>query len=110
MERQAEVQRLNREESLGQSTSCDLQSAITSAMILVLTLAVIAIVAYARVREGLLTAITHLVNVLLAGLLAFNFFEPIAAELQKAFKGSFLDGYEDALALFAVFAGALGLL
>jgi hypothetical protein len=79
-------------------------------MILILTLAVIAIVAYARVREGVLTALTHLFNVLLSGLIAFNYFEPVAAELQKALKGSFLDGFEDALALFALFAAPLGLL
>jgi hypothetical protein len=79
-------------------------------MILFLTLAIVAIVAYSRVREGLLTAVTHLVNVLLAGLVAFNYFEPVAAELQKALKGSFLDGFEDALALFALFAAPLALL
>jgi hypothetical protein len=79
-------------------------------MILVLSLAVVAIAAYARVREGLLTALTLLINVLLSGLVAFNYFEPVAAELHKAFKGSFLDGYEDALALFALFAAPLALL
>lgn len=79
-------------------------------MITFLTLVVVVIVAYARAREGLLTAITLLLNALLAGLIAFNFFEPIADELGKAFKGSFLDGYEDALVLFALFAGSFSLM
>jgi hypothetical protein len=69
-----------------------------------LTLLVMAVVAYAHWREGLLTAFAMTCNVLAAGLLAFNFYEPVAAELEPAFAGSFLEGYEDALSLFVLFA------
>jgi hypothetical protein len=75
-----------------------------------LTLGIMAAVAYASVREGVLTAITTLVNVVLAGLVSFNFYEPLAAELEKMFKGTFLAGFEDAIVLFVLFAGSLGLL
>ncbi len=74
------------------------------------TIAVMAAVAYASVREGVLTAITTLVNVVLAGLVAFNFYEPLAGELEKMFKGTFLAGFEDAIVLFVLFAGSLGIL
>ncbi len=75
-----------------------------------MTLAIMAAVAYASVREGVLTAITTLVNVVLSGLVAFNFYEPLAGELEKMFKGTFLAGFEDAIVLFVLFAGTLGLL
>ena len=48
------------------------------------------IVAYAFWREGPLTAFAMCVNVLLAGLLAFNFWEPIADLLDPAFSDTFL--------------------
>lgn len=79
-------------------------------MLMFLTLAVMGAVAYASLREGLLTAITTLINVVLAGLIAFNFFEPLADQLEDVLRGSFLAGYEDALALTLLFAGPLALL
>jgi hypothetical protein len=65
------------------------------------------VTAYALLREGVVTAFTVLVNVFLAGLLAFNFFEPLAAALEPALRGSFLANYEDAFALVLVFAPAM---
>jgi hypothetical protein len=79
-------------------------------MLLFFCVAVMLIVGYAFMREGLLTSVAMLVNIFLAGLLAFNFFEPIAAELESMFEGSFMAGIEDAFSLFVVFAASLGLL
>jgi hypothetical protein len=74
------------------------------------TVVAMAAVAYAHLREGVFTAFAMLVNVLLAGLVAFNFWEPIAAGLEPAFTGSFLRGYEDALSLVVLFCGTLAVL
>ena len=75
-----------------------------------LTLAIMGGVTYAFWQEGLLTALTTAVNVFLAGLVAFAFWEPLAGLLGPMFAGSFLEGYEDALSLVFLFAVALGLL
>ena len=75
-----------------------------------LTLVVMALVTYAFWREGLLTSLTTTVNVFLAGLAAFAFWEPLASALGPMFKDSFLQGYEDAFCLTALFAVSLGLL
>ncbi|MFO0968081.1 MAG: CvpA family protein [Gemmataceae bacterium] len=66
--------------------------------------------AYAGFREGVFTSFCMLVNVFLAGLLAFNFFEPMSDALEGVFKGTDLLGYEDFLCLAAVFIVALILL
>jgi hypothetical protein len=79
-------------------------------MLILLTLAVMLIVAYSYFREGMLTALTMLVNILLAGVVTFNFFEPLANALESSFEGSFLAGFEDAICLFGLFAASLGLL
>jgi hypothetical protein len=79
-------------------------------MLAFLTIVVMLIVAYAFFREGVLTALAMACNVVLAGLMAFNFFEPIATELGPMFEGSFLQGYEDALCLVVLFSATLGLL
>jgi hypothetical protein len=71
---------------------------------------VILIVAYAFMAEGLFTSFTMFVNVLLAGLLAFNFFEPLAAWLEPIIAGTFAPGYEDAVCLGLLFWVLLGLL
>src|SRR5262245_21888968 len=76
----------------------------------IFTVAIMAVVAYAHIREGLFTTFAMLVNVLLAGLVAFNFWEPIATGLEPAFAGTFLRGYEDSLCLVVLFCGTLALL
>lgn len=63
--------------------------------------------AYAFWREGVLPAFAMCVNILLAGLIAFNFFEPIAVELEPLLTDSFLHGYEDSFGLVALFSLAL---
>jgi hypothetical protein len=79
-------------------------------MLVLLTLVVMGAVGYAYFKEGVLTAFSMLVNVMLAGLLTFNFFEPLAGELQGMFQNTFLDGLEDAFAMMLIFAPVLGLL
>jgi hypothetical protein len=79
-------------------------------MLSLLTIIVMLVVAYVYWREGLLTACCMCVNVFLAGLITFNFFEPLAGELEGMFRGSFLAGYEDAVCMTLLFAGTLGAL
>lgn len=75
-----------------------------------ISVVIMLIVAYAYLREGLFTAATMAVNVLLAGLVAFNFWEPLAALLDPMLAGSFLHGYEDAVCLIVLFSLTLGIL
>src|SRR4051812_22967425 len=79
-------------------------------MLGIVTAVIMLVVGYAYFREGLLTAVAMLFNVFFAGLIAFNFFEPLATELESMFQGSFLAGYEDGLSLFGLFSLSLGLL
>ncbi len=67
-------------------------------------------VAYAFWRQGVLAAFVMAVNVFLAGLVAFNFFEPIAAELDPMLEGSFLQPYVDSLCLIVLFCLPLSFL
>src|SRR5437588_5078819 len=64
-----------------------------------LTILIMLAVAYAYWSEGLLTACTMCINMFLAGLVAFNFFEPIADALESIFADTFLRGWEDAVSL-----------
>lgn len=79
-------------------------------MLVFLTVLIMLGVCYAYWHEGLLTACCMFVNVLLAGLVAFSVFEPIANELDPMLAGTFLEGYEDCLCLIVLFCLALGLL
>jgi hypothetical protein len=86
-------------------------------LLAVFTVLLMAGVGYAFLREGLMTAFTMCCNVCLAGLLAFNFWEPVADLLSPMFPvwdGSgfppFFWGYEDAFCLMFIFCLALGLL
>src|SRR5208282_3948846 len=74
------------------------------------TIIIMLATAYAFLREGLFTAFTMFFNVFLSGLVAFNFFEPLADRLQRAFAGTFLLGYEDMLCLIGLFCITLGIL
>src|SRR5262245_39013836 len=77
-------------------------------MIVVLTFVVMIAVGYAAIREGVLTALCTLINVVLAGVVTFNFFEPLATQLDGMFQNSAVSGYEDALSMFALFCLSLG--
>jgi uncharacterized membrane protein required for colicin V production len=72
-----------------------------------LTILIMLAVTYAFWREGVLSAFVMGFNVLLAGLVAFNFFEPIASELDSMLAGSFLHGYEDSFSLMVLFCATL---
>jgi len=75
-----------------------------------LTILLMGIIAYAFWREGPLTAFAMCANVLIAGLLAFNFWEPIADAFDSSFGDTFLEGTEDALAMMVIFLLVLMLL
>src|SRR5262245_39867950 len=75
-----------------------------------LSLLIIGAVAYAYFNEDLLTSFAMFFNVFLAGLVAFNFWEPLADHLEGQFQGTPLLGYEDALALVLLFCPLLAVL
>ena len=77
-------------------------------MLVVLTAFVMLAVTYAFWQEGLQTAFCTCVNVVLAGLVAFCLFEPLADALDGAWQTTFLSGYEDCLSLVLIFAVVLG--
>lgn len=79
-------------------------------MLVFMTLLIMLVVCYSYWHEGLLTACCMFINVLLAGLLAFSVFEPIADKLDPILADSFLEGFEDCLCLVLVFSVSLGLL
>lgn len=75
-----------------------------------ITFLVMLAVAYAHFREGLFTALTTLVNVILAGLITFNFYEPLANLLDPLLARTPLAGIEDYFAMLFLFCVCLGLL
>lgn len=79
-------------------------------MLAFLTLLVMIACGYAYLVEGLFTAFVMLCNVFLSGLIAFNFWEPVANQLDTLFARSFMEGYEDWLTLILIFCLSLGLL
>jgi hypothetical protein len=79
-------------------------------MLLIFTVVIMLTCAYFYFREGLFTAVCMCINVFLAGLIAFNFFEPMAGSVEKTVHQTFMQGYEDFVCLTGVFALALGML
>lgn len=79
-------------------------------MLPALTLLMMLLVGYAFLQEGLLAAFSTLCSVVLAGLVAFGWFEPIAAELESWVAGTFLHGFEDCVALIGLFSLVVALL
>lgn len=79
-------------------------------MLVVLCIVIMLAVGYSMLNEGLFSAVTMLVNVMLAGFMTYSLWEPAADSLESMTKGTFMDGMEDHLAmmlLFAVFLGGL---
>lgn len=72
-----------------------------------ITIVLILAIGYAHMRDGLFTALCMLVNVVLAGLVAFCFFEPVADRLEGVLQGGSWVGYEDFAALIGLFAVAM---
>lgn len=60
--------------------------------------------------EGMFGAFVMFCNVLIAGLITFNFFEPLADSLDSAFKGTLAQPYADAFAMILIFPVVLGIL
>jgi Colicin V production protein len=79
-------------------------------MLAAFTIFIMLAVGYAYFREGLFTAATMCCNVFFAGLIAFNFWEPLANLLEPGLQKTFLEGYEDAFVLIGLFCLSLGLL
>jgi hypothetical protein len=79
-------------------------------MLTFLAVLIIVIVAYAQTREGLFSALTMFVNVIVAGIVTFNFWEPVTDELDVIFAGGLLAGYEDTFVLTVLFTMSLILL
>src|SRR5882672_6035879 len=76
-------------------------------MLAFLTIVIMGITGFAFFREGLLTAFAMFCNVLLAGLVAFCFWEPLADLLDPLVAGNALHGYEDFLVLALLFSTSL---
>jgi hypothetical protein len=75
-----------------------------------LTILIMLLVAAVFTFEGLFSAFVMCINILLAGLVACNCFEPIAAALEPHLAGTRALGYEDALSLIFLFWVTLGVL
>jgi hypothetical protein len=75
--------------------------------ILIGVLLIILATAWAQYRNGLFSSFAMLFKVLVSGLVAFNFFEPIANSLEPSFQGNALVGMEDFFALIGVFSVTL---
>jgi hypothetical protein len=73
-------------------------------MILIATSLVMLACGYAQYRNGLFTSFTMLIIVLVSGMIAFGFWEPIADFLDPAFQNNSLAGCEDMIALLGLFA------
>ena len=77
-------------------------------MIVLFTLIVIAVVAFMQYRNGLFTSVAMIAQVLIAGLVALAFWDPIADELDAYFADGKLAGYEDCMVLVGLFSLTLG--
>jgi Colicin V production protein len=79
-------------------------------MLLLLFLLLMLVLAYIESRRGLFAGATFFISVLLAGVLAYHVWEPLASEIDGIFAGDMLEGYEDAFALIIPFVISLILL
>jgi hypothetical protein len=79
-------------------------------MLTFLTILIMLVLAYLFLIQGLATAVMMFANVFLAGLIAFNFWEPLADLLDPPLSRSFFAGYEDAICLTGLFGIAFALL
>jgi hypothetical protein len=76
-------------------------------MLVLITILIMAGVGYAFLVEGIFTAFLMFCNLIGAGILAFNFWEPLADQLDPAFQETFLAGYEDTFCLVSLFCVSL---
>jgi hypothetical protein len=76
-------------------------------MLILLTIVIMLILAYCHFRQGLFSSTCTLVNVFLAGLITFNFWEPFAGVLEGWMVRTFVQGYEDFIVLITLFGVSL---
>jgi hypothetical protein len=76
----------------------------------VLTILIMAGVAYAQFKEGVFTSFVTFVNVMIASVVACNFFEPLADAMEGMTKDTFMDGIEDFVMLVLLFTIVFGAL
>lgn len=76
-------------------------------MLTTICILMILAVGYAHMRDGIFTALCMLINALIAGLIAFGFFEPIADRIEGPLQGGAAAGYEDFIALILLFAATV---
>ncbi len=79
-------------------------------MLFVATVVIMLIIAYFQYSNGLFSSVAMLLKVVLAGLIAFNFWEPIADALDPILASRQLAGCEDFVVLVGLYAVALSLL
>jgi hypothetical protein len=79
-------------------------------MIIFVTAAIMLTCAGFYYREGLFTAICMAINVFLAGLIAFNFFEPLSNKVEALTDRTWMQGLEDFVCLIGLFCASFGLL
>ena len=72
-------------------------------MLLLLFLLLMLVLAYVESRRGLFAGATFFISVLLAGVFAYQVWDPLASEMEGIFADDMLDGYEDAFALIIPF-------
>ena len=73
-------------------------------MITIFTILLILITGWSQYRNGLFTSIAMLIMVFLSGLVAFNFWEPIADQLDGILQTTALVGCEDMILLTLLFS------
>jgi hypothetical protein len=75
------------------------------ALLALATFGIMLVVGYFYLKEGgIVTGLTGCFNVLLAGLISFHMWPYLANELEPLLQGTFLEHFEDAIALVVVFA------
>jgi len=79
-------------------------------LLTILTILVTLAVGYAYMREGVVTAFCMCCNVIIAGLVAFNFWEPLAELLEGTLSETPLHRYEDVFCLLILFCITLAAL
>lgn len=76
-------------------------------MLLGFTLVVMLVVAVAMYRNGVFSSFVMTIEVVIAGIVAFGSWEPVADELDALFQDGAMAGYEDCIALTTLFVVAL---
>src|SRR5438309_2192925 len=76
-------------------------------MIQIFALVLMLVVAYTQYRNGLFGACAMLIMVFLSGLVAFNFWEPVADTLDASFQNTVMAGCEDMISLAFLFGVTL---